>query len=210
MRVLVAIADGVPDRFGRALAPGSIKPAKYLPVVRNFSPLEPPIGRASIEIDDDERVYATIELFDDHLDVRGLFATIGYRHAADQQHEVITVAICDAQNSDVRIPAISGGFMTKPITPAEAQAQAGSAPPAVFEAFNRLIAKNMRAGSDEVVVLQDEVVKLLMAMGYSRTAIFNEHWLDVEPAYERAGWKVMYDKPGWNETGQARFVFVIA
>lgn len=95
--------------------------------------------------------------------------------------------------------------MTKPITPAEARKTAPPIPPAVFEVINTFIAQG--AGIRPVTVRQKDIVEELVKRGLSRDEIFEKHWLDVEGLYEAAGWKVEYDKPGYNETYDAYFVF---
>lgn len=76
-------------------------------------------------------------------------------------------------------------------------------PSFVLDAFNELIAENYRAGS--AIVDQDEVVTRIHAkMGPGE---FDRHWLDVEPLFRQAGWKVEYDKPGYNENYPAKFIF---
>jgi len=94
----------------------------------------------------------------------------------------------------------------KPITPKEAAEQkVASIPEAVIEAFNELIAKEFRAGT--ATVLQGDVVQLASSkMGVS-PANFDYDDLNVEPMYRKAGWKVEYDKPGFNETYPATFKF---
>jgi hypothetical protein len=44
--------------------------------------------------------------------------------------------------------------------------------------------------------------------GWPSHLIFEKGLLDVETVYERAGWKVTYDKPAYNETYPATFRFV--
>lgn len=39
--------------------------------------------------------------------------------------------------------------------------------------------------------------------------IFNNHWLDIEDKYALDGWKVIYDKPAYNESYEASFKFKI-
>lgn len=92
----------------------------------------------------------------------------------------------------------------KPITPKEA-AKNKTVPEAVIEAFNLLIAENMSGNC--AVVFQNDVVKLLEKKGYDRSEIFDKSYLDIENLYEAAGWKVVYDKPGYNETYSANFTF---
>jgi hypothetical protein len=96
--------------------------------------------------------------------------------------------------------------MTKPITPSEVAAKKQTGfPDQVLEAFNELIAKNFSGNS--ATVSQDEVVKLMVKKGLKSYDIYDNNWLDVEGVYEKAGWKVVYDKPGYNEDYGAFFVF---
>ena len=55
--------------------------------------------------------------------------------------------------------------------------------------------------------MQDDVAKLIVQKGLKRQDIFDNHWLDVEDLYRKNGWKVDYDKPGYNESYNAYFVF---
>jgi len=97
--------------------------------------------------------------------------------------------------------------MSKPISVNDiANAKNNSIPDVVFDAFNALILKNWNGGS--ATVGQDEVIRVILASsGYSRAEIFDSHWLDVEGAYRDEGWVVEYDKPGYNESYEAYFVF---
>ena len=97
----------------------------------------------------------------------------------------------------------------QPITPVEAkQQQEGSIPDQVFIAFNEILKKKFNGHS--VTIRQDELVKLIMeqdGVSFSRNDLFNNHWLDIEEIYRKAGWKVEYDKPGYNESYEAYWVF---
>lgn len=96
--------------------------------------------------------------------------------------------------------------MSKPITPAEVgSAKAVHIPAAVFDAFNAEIAKQFSHGS--ALVRQNAVVHRLTEGGMQASEILEAGWLNVEAAYEEAGWKVTYDKPGYNEPGVAVFKF---
>ena len=93
-----------------------------------------------------------------------------------------------------------------PISPNEVCSQAkANFPSAVFEVFNDLIAANWNGIS--ATIRQDEVVKRLVAKGLERNEIFDKGWLNVEEAYRSKGWRVEYDKPGYNETYEATFTF---
>lgn len=102
--------------------------------------------------------------------------------------------------------------MPGPIKPPEAAAyRAQSIPEEVYAAFNELIGRNYFNGCAQI--FQDEVVALIIlkfeAVGrkVERNEIFNNHWLDIEAAYRKAGWHVEYDKPGYNESYAANFKF---
>lgn len=93
-----------------------------------------------------------------------------------------------------------------PISPKEvADKKMEMFPDAVFEAFNEMIVQN--AGIGEITVKQDDVVALMVKKGLDRNEIYKNGWLDVEDVYRKAGWKVDYDKPGYNEDYDAYFVF---
>jgi len=94
----------------------------------------------------------------------------------------------------------------KPITPDEVvDLKKKSIPPFVIECINDLIAKKWDGRSAHIK--QDEIVRAIMTLGIERRVIFEDHMLDVESIYEEYGWKVKYDKPGFNETYDAYFIF---
>ncbi len=94
----------------------------------------------------------------------------------------------------------------KPITPDEVVSlKKKNIPPFVIDCFNKLIAKKWDGCSAHVK--QDEIVGEIIALGIERHVIFDDHMLDVEGVYEDAGWKVKYDKLGYNETYDVFFIF---
>lgn len=111
----------------------------------------------------------------------------------------------------------------KPITPQEATAKASSnIPDTIIASFNEMIAENLSGGSARFT--QDAVIKRILSNlkveGESFSAntrphwctagrgdLFQNNWLDVEPIFEAAGWKVEYDKPAYCESYDAFFVF---
>lgn len=98
--------------------------------------------------------------------------------------------------------------MSKPISPSEVVAlKTERIPPAIFDAFNSMIAKHWdgRAATFEQRAVVDEILERFK--GTTREDIFNSKWLDVEESYRAAGWRVDYDRPGYNETYEARFTF---
>ncbi len=78
-------------------------------------------------------------------------------------------------------------------------------PDAVLESFNELLTQKFNG--TPVIIKQDDVLALMIRKGLNREEIFEKGWLDVEGAYRAAGWKVSYDKPGFNETYDANFTF---
>lgn len=98
--------------------------------------------------------------------------------------------------------------MTKPIRPDEiAHAKETTIPEQVFEAFNELIAEKFVNGYANVRQ-NDVMIRILEKMpNTTRREVFDRGWLNVEEAYEAQGWRVAYDKPGYNETYEAYFTF---
>lgn len=97
----------------------------------------------------------------------------------------------------------------QPITKQQAQEQKSARifPDFVIQAFNECIAESQLKNSR--TVLQKDVVKRIMKLGNIKRSqkIFDEHWLDVEDHYRRAGWTVTFDKPAYNESYEASFEF---
>ncbi len=105
-----------------------------------------------------------------------------------------------------------------PITPEEAVAsKIESLPDFVIQAFDETIVKNL-AGNRSHFKLKEvaERMRELHAKGDYRLLMTDqsfearaqkEHWYDVEKIYEDAGWKVVYDGPGFNESYDATFTF---
>ena len=104
----------------------------------------------------------------------------------------------------------------KPITPAQVGRAKGKVfPPEVFQAFNELIAAKFVG--QQAKFTQDEVVeRIVELMGEKlgpdpqkrRAVLFDKGWLNVEAYYEKSGWVVSYDRPGYNETYAANWIFV--
>ncbi len=90
--------------------------------------------------------------------------------------------------------------MSGPISPDEAK-QGHSIPSVVFDVVNTLLSRGARN------IKQSEVVRLIEASGIERSVIFENHYLDFEDAYRANGWSVEYDRPGFNETYDACWVF---
>ena len=82
-------------------------------------------------------------------------------------------------------------------------------PDAVVKVFNDLIVAKW--DGRESLITQEEVVMQLTALDIVQQYIFEKHLLfhllDVEDIYRQAGWKVEYNRPGYNESYKAYFVF---
>jgi len=97
--------------------------------------------------------------------------------------------------------------MGGPIKPKDVQSKKDAAlPEEVFEVFNQLIVENWDGRS--ATVNQDEACKrICKALKIKSGEAYDRGLLDVESAYRKAGWKVVFDKPGFNENYDAFFVF---
>lgn len=96
----------------------------------------------------------------------------------------------------------------KPFTPTEAQAkQQTSIPDEVIQAVNELLAENY----DSVITLKQTTIALravrLAKRKFTSNQLFDNGWMNIEPIYRKYGWDVEYDKPGFNEEGEAFFRF---
>jgi len=94
----------------------------------------------------------------------------------------------------------------RPITPLQAtEDYEKDLPNEVVEAFNELIRE--RYDGSQAIIYQEEVINRMSAKGLSRAEVFTRGWLNVENMYRKVGWKVSYDKPGFNENYNAFFRF---
>jgi hypothetical protein len=101
----------------------------------------------------------------------------------------------------------SGSMTGRAITPDEVvSAKAGRLPSVIFDVFNELIARNWN-GRQARVMGKEAVDAIGARLGISESEIYRQRFLDVEEVYRRAGWKVDYDKPAYNETYDPFFIF---
>lgn len=97
--------------------------------------------------------------------------------------------------------------MTKPIRPDDVVlAKTVAIPEGVFTIFNELIAENW-TGKAAVVKQDDVVARITSRYPELRKDLFQRRWMDVEDSYRAQGWKVSYDKPAYNESYPATYVF---
>jgi hypothetical protein len=99
--------------------------------------------------------------------------------------------------------------MIKPIKPEDVpHRKLDALPDFVVEIWNELIAKNWV--NSKSCVKQEEVISLLLCRADDSTKredVFKNNWLYIEPIYEAQGWDVVYDRPAYNESYPASFVF---
>jgi hypothetical protein len=80
-------------------------------------------------------------------------------------------------------------------------------PQTVIDVVNGLLAANYRIGT--ITLAQDDIIAALLIThpGMDREDVFKHRWLDFEPLYAANGWDVRYDRPAYNESGTAKFLF---
>lgn len=78
-------------------------------------------------------------------------------------------------------------------------------PEIVFDCFNELIKKNFANGY--ATIHQEDVLNLIGAKGIVREVVFSSGYLNIESDYEKAGWRVEYVKPDYNDFGKPYFRF---
>ncbi len=84
-------------------------------------------------------------------------------------------------------------------------AQKREIPPFVFDVVNKLLAE---AEDREFIKLELYLVKQsILSNMPTDEGPFHADWLDFEQAYRDAGWKVIYDRPPWNEDYDACYLF---
>jgi hypothetical protein len=93
--------------------------------------------------------------------------------------------------------------MPGPIRPEEIEQ---TLPEEVFTAFNELIRENLR-GRVATVYQSDAEIRVADKLSLTKKEVMDKGYLDVEDAYRKAGWKVEYDKPAYNESYEAFFRF---
>lgn len=90
----------------------------------------------------------------------------------------------------------------EPSTPKEVEESANYAiHPAIIQAVNELLKEEYIPGRT-VTLLQKIIVKKAKSICKELTErqIFDKHWMDFEPVFRKAGWKVNYNSPAWCET----------
>lgn len=97
--------------------------------------------------------------------------------------------------------------MVAPIKPDEVAAtKQAILPPEVITCWNNMIAQKF-SGGEARIELKDIIASITKAMNTNSKRVLDEDWLEVEDIYRAAGWKVVYDRPGYDETYEPFFVF---
>lgn len=105
-----------------------------------------------------------------------------------------------------------------PIKPSEInKLKIETIPDEMIKAVNSLILKKWNGTS--AIIKQDDIVNEYLDnlkisehpdeidIRLERGKVFEYNWLDFEDIYRNAGWRVKFDKPGYNETYEPFFVF---
>ena len=100
-----------------------------------------------------------------------------------------------------------------PLSPSEIGiAKANLIPEEVFVAVNKLLA--LKFSNGRAIITQKEILEELTKeldsdheKTLERRHIFDIGYLNFEEAYRMQGWKVRFDKPGYNESYDAFFEF---
>jgi hypothetical protein len=97
----------------------------------------------------------------------------------------------------------------RPIKPSEiTKAKAAAIPDWVIEAVNELLLAKWN-GREARFTLK-EVMALAMPKApeaTTRQQVYDNHLMDFEDLYRKEGWKVLFDKAGYNESYDDFFVF---
>ncbi len=101
-----------------------------------------------------------------------------------------------------------------PLTPKQVrEMHQKNIPEEIIFAVNRLLVKGGSEPPIRIVIEQNEVIEEATAIMKSngktieRNDFFKNHWLDFEPIFREAGWKVTFKKPGFNESFPAYWTF---
>lgn len=102
----------------------------------------------------------------------------------------------------------------KPISPSEiTDLKLESLPDEMIKVVNQLIIDNWNGRSATIMqsAIKDAFLQLYNTthpnVVMTPARMFELHWMDFEDIYRKKGWKVEYDKPGYNESYEAFFVF---
>lgn len=99
----------------------------------------------------------------------------------------------------------------RPIKPEEVRARRiDFIPSIIFETINTMICEKF--DGKHATLKQKDILNRVCneSSGLTRQEIFDKHYLDIiKSFYREQGWKVEYDKPGYNESYPATFKFEV-
>lgn len=102
----------------------------------------------------------------------------------------------------------------RPLTPKQVrEMHEKTIPEEIIFAINRILAKAGSKPQIQVIIDQNEIIEqatnLMKSNGktVNRDDFFTNHWLDFEPIFRKAGWKVEFVKPSHNESFTAYWTF---
>ena len=108
--------------------------------------------------------------------------------------------------NEMSVKVITSGT---PVSPDQVQELKNyTIPREVIDIFNELIIKNWDGSASRIY--QNDIVSAIICStktNITEERIFAEHFLDIESLFIEAGWKVTYNKPAYNETYPAYFIF---
>lgn len=99
--------------------------------------------------------------------------------------------------------------MIEPIKPSEIKK---FIPEFIIKGANECIQDHYHELKRSSKFTQDELIEYVLKYApeeVTRANIFDNNWLDIEPTYRKAGWKVIYDGPAYCENYPATFTFYI-
>ena len=101
-----------------------------------------------------------------------------------------------------------------PLTPKQVkEMHQKTIPEEIILAVNHLLVKGCSESRIRVIIEQNEVIEQATTTmrnngkTVERNDFFENHWLDFEPIFRKAGWKVTFNKPGYNESYPAYWTF---
>ena len=99
---------------------------------------------------------------------------------------------------------------TSPISPNEVQSIKNiQIPNAMIEAANHLIVKNWNGtyANFKTKDLKEEYLSRTEFREIAEKEIYEYNYLDIENLFREVGWKVDFDRPGFNESYDSNFTF---
>jgi hypothetical protein len=79
--------------------------------------------------------------------------------------------------------------------------------PAVIKAVNTLLKEQYRGGTTRITLKEISKKAKEICPELTTKEMEDKKHLDFEPVFRKAGWKVTYDQPGWDESYDSFFEF---